>query len=174
MATKMALADYMKLDYPIELVQDSEQGGYFARHPDLLGCTAEGDTVEEAVSNLNESRQLWIESRLEDGYPVPIPPGAEYGGRISLRIPRGLHAFLARSAVRQGVSLNQLLTIVLSDWAGGMSVRDTVAEELGSLVRAALSPPERMTVTTKTKTETIFQLLPGGKETSHISARAGH
>jgi len=174
MADKMTLTDYMALDYPIELIRDNAQGGFFARHPDLLGCTAEGNTAEEAVSNLNESRELWIETRLESGYPVPVPPGDEYGGRISLRIPRGLHAFLARSSVRQGLSLNQLLTVILSNRASGKSVRDTVAEELGPLVRAALSSPESMTVTTETKTETIFQLLEGGGTGPRVSAQGGH
>jgi antitoxin HicB len=127
------IEDYMLLGYPYELVPDRDQGGYFARHPDLPGCTAEGESPQEAVANLDESRRLWIEARLEGGYPIPEPANDEYRGRISLRIPRSLHASLARVAVRQEMSLNQLLTIILAEWAGGISVLDKVEERLSGL-----------------------------------------
>jgi antitoxin HicB len=141
MAKKKSVEDYMSLSYPYELVLDQEQGGYFARHPDLPGCTAEGESPQEAVANLDESRRLWIEVRLEGGYPVPEPVGEDYRGRISLRIPRSLHASLARAAVRRDMSLNQLLTVILSEWSGGISVRDAVEEKLEGMVRTALSNP---------------------------------
>jgi antitoxin HicB len=117
MKTQKDLDHYLALDYPIELIRDSEQGGYFARHPDLLGCTAEGSTPEEAVRNLDESRELWLEARLDSGHPVPEPVSDEYAGRISLRTSPSLHAFL-----------------VLSEWASGISVKDKVVEEIRSLL----------------------------------------
>jgi antitoxin HicB len=134
-----SLEDYMLGSYPYELVLDRDQGGYFARHPDLPGCTAEGESPQEAVANLDESRRLWIEARLEGGYPIPEPAKEEYRGRISLRIPRSLHASLARVAVRQEMSLNQLLTVILSEWAGGISVLDKVEELLSGLRTALLA-----------------------------------
>jgi antitoxin HicB len=137
MAKKKSVEDYMSLSYPYELVLDQDQGGYFARHPDLPGCTAEGESPQEAVTNLDQSRRLWIEVRLEGGYPVPEPVGEDYRGRISLRIPRSLHASLARASVRLGMSLNQLLTVILSELSGGLSVRDAVEEKLDLLVGAA-------------------------------------
>jgi hypothetical protein len=74
------------------------------------------------------------------------------------------------------MSLNHLLTVILSEWSGGISVRDAVKSEIGSLVRAAMSSPGRMEVTTNTttKTETRLQLLQGGADgiAPQISARA--
>jgi len=64
---------YLSLTYPIE-IQEGERGGYFVTNPDLDGCMAEGASLEEAVANLADSRELWIEARLENGYPVPEPP----------------------------------------------------------------------------------------------------
>ncbi len=127
------LADYLELDYPVELVIDREQGGYFARHPDLPGCSAEGETADEAVENLAESRTLWIETRLESGFPVPEPPDSDYGGRISLRISSGLHASLARAATRQGLSVNQLLTSVLSEYVGGTRTEEAVVNAVSTV-----------------------------------------
>ena len=78
------LSYYLGLRYPFE-AHEREEGGYFVTHPDLDGCMAEGATLEEAVANLADSRELWIEARLEGGYPVPEPPSEEYSGRVSLR-----------------------------------------------------------------------------------------
>jgi antitoxin HicB len=149
----MALDDYMKLDYPIELVPDREEGGFYAGHPDLPGCTAQGDTAQEAVDNLAESRRAWIETRLEDRLPIPTPEEEEFRGRISLRIPPGLHAALARGAKRRDTSLNNLLNVILSNWEGGMSVVD----ELKSWMQVARRPPQLIEIETKT-TSTVRQL----------------
>ncbi len=59
--------------YRIELTADAD--GYFACHPDLEGCMSQGDTAEEALTNLDSARAAWIETRLEDGLPVPEPSG---------------------------------------------------------------------------------------------------
>lgn len=111
-------AYYMALRYPIE-VHESPGGGYFVTHPDLDGCMAEGSTLEEAISNLANSRELWIEARLAGGYTVPEPESEEYSGRVSLRMMPDLHARLARIAKRSEVSLNLLINSVLSSYAGG-------------------------------------------------------
>ncbi len=179
MATKTKDLDYyLRLDYPIELVRDSDQGGYFARHPDLLGCTAEGATPEEAVENLNESRELWLETRLESGYPIPEPTRDEYAGRISLRVSPTLHAFLARAALRHGMSLNQLLNVILSEWMGGVSVKDKVAEELRSLLSAAgpvtvTTAETRIETKTETNSHSMTVIRGGGGKTVPAVAMAG-
>lgn len=52
---------YLSLKYPISLYPE-EDGGYTVMIPDLPGCLAQGDTPEEALENINESRELWIET----------------------------------------------------------------------------------------------------------------
>ena len=69
MKTK-SLEHYLSLNYPYELIRDPVEGGYFATHPDLDGCAAQGETAEEAVEQLDVARELWIETRLEDGLPL--------------------------------------------------------------------------------------------------------
>jgi antitoxin HicB len=117
MATK-SLDHYLSIKYPVA-VQESPEGGYFVTHPDLDGCMAEGATLEEAFSNLADSRELWIESRLSRGYAVPEPLGEEYSGKLSLRMQPSLHARLAEIAKTQEVSLNLLINTTLSSFAGG-------------------------------------------------------
>jgi antitoxin HicB len=136
------LSYYLSLRYPVE-ARESEGGGYFATHPDLDGCMAEGSTLEEAVANLADSRELWIEARLEGGYPVPEPLSEEYSGRVSLRMTPELHGQLVRIAERRAVSLNLLLNSVLAVYAGGAEPLLDTIQELRSTVadlRAAALP----------------------------------
>ena len=123
------LAYFLKVKYPIS-VQEGPKGGYFVTHPDLDGCMAEGETVDEAIENLADARELWIESRLERGHPVPEPADEEYSGRISLRMAPSLHASLSRIADRRDISLNLLINTVLASFAGGEDPLRSTLEEL--------------------------------------------
>ena len=42
---------YMSLPYRLELLPDTEEGGYAAAYPDLPGCITVGDTMTEALEN---------------------------------------------------------------------------------------------------------------------------
>jgi predicted RNase H-like HicB family nuclease len=98
----------------MEIVEDD--GEVVATIPDLPGCASFGDTIEAAVRNLNETKELWIRGRIDAGQPVPEPSQIEdFSGKFVLRIPRGLHKSLDREAKRQGVSLNQYVLHLLSE-----------------------------------------------------------
>jgi predicted RNase H-like HicB family nuclease len=45
---------------------------YGAYAPDLLGCVAVGDTIEETEKNMREAMEMHIEGMLEDGEATPI------------------------------------------------------------------------------------------------------
>jgi predicted RNase H-like HicB family nuclease len=46
---------------------------YSAYVPDLPGCIACGDTLEETTKLMKEAIELYIETLKEDGRPVPEP-----------------------------------------------------------------------------------------------------
>ncbi len=46
---------------------------YSAYAPDLPGCVAAGDTLEETERLMKEAIELYIESLKEAGQPVPEP-----------------------------------------------------------------------------------------------------
>ncbi len=52
---------FLSLKYPISIYPE-EEGGYTAMIPDLPGCMTQGETLEEVVMNIEEARQLWIET----------------------------------------------------------------------------------------------------------------
>ena len=52
------------------VLEPSEEGGYTAYVPSLPGCISEGDTAEEALSNVREAVELYLESVDDDLAPA--------------------------------------------------------------------------------------------------------
>ena len=105
---------YLKLQYPITLYPDIE-GGYVAQIKDLPGCLTQGETIEETMTNINEARELWIETAYEAGDNIPLPSTDDsYSGKLMLRMPKSLHRRLSETAEREGVSLNQYIVYLVS------------------------------------------------------------
>jgi len=53
------------------IVEPDEDGGYHVYCPSLPGCNSQGESVEEALANIKEAIDLYIEVLEEDGLPVP-------------------------------------------------------------------------------------------------------
>jgi predicted RNase H-like HicB family nuclease len=43
------------------VLEPAEEGGYTVTVPALPGCISEGDTVEEAIKNIREAIELYLE-----------------------------------------------------------------------------------------------------------------
>jgi len=100
--------------YRVALRFDPE-GYWVADHPELPGCVADGANAQEALASLEISRELWIESRMAAGLPVPVPgEEPQYSGRFVLRIAKSLHRELAHEAETEGVSLNSWIARILA------------------------------------------------------------
>ncbi|MGN0587508.1 MAG: toxin-antitoxin system HicB family antitoxin [Oscillospiraceae bacterium] len=109
------LNDYMKLPYKLEIVPDTEEGGFIASYPDLPGCISCGDTVESAAANALDAKKAWLEAAIEDGIDIRQPNSSEsYSGQFKLRLPKSLHKQLAEDAKRDGISMNQYCIYLLS------------------------------------------------------------
>jgi predicted RNase H-like HicB family nuclease len=92
---------YLKLQYPITFYPDAE-GGYVAQIKDLPGCLTQGETIEETMTNINEARELWIETAYEAGDNIPLPSTDDnYSGKLMLRMPKSLHRRLSETAERE-------------------------------------------------------------------------
>jgi predicted RNase H-like HicB family nuclease len=55
----------------------NEDGGYTVYVPLLPGCISEGDTRKEALANIKEAIELYIESLTDDGEPIPSEDSIE-------------------------------------------------------------------------------------------------
>ena len=59
-------------EYPIILEMETD-GRFSVYAPDLPGCASWGETREDALENIREAVELWIESAHANGIPVPKP-----------------------------------------------------------------------------------------------------
>jgi antitoxin HicB len=119
MPATRSVEEYLDLAYSISLSR-AEDGQWLATVDELQGCEARGAVPEEAAARVPEAMGDWIAGALADGKPIPTPRG-ELSGRLLVRMPRTLHADLARAAAREQVSLNQFVTNALSTavaWRG--------------------------------------------------------
>lgn len=61
--------------YEVILYWSDEDQVFVAEVPELPGCVAHGDTQGAALAKAQEAIQLWIDTALEFGDPVPQPKG---------------------------------------------------------------------------------------------------
>lgn len=112
------MSKYKIPDYPFtirHLVQD-EGGGYLIEYPDLPGCISDGNSINEAVKNGRDAIEAWLETAEEMGRSIPQPGDfEEQSGKWVQRVPKSIHLRLVRKAAEEGVSLNTLVIMLLSE-----------------------------------------------------------
>jgi len=115
---KISLEEYLQLEYPVTHIKKDD--GYEAWHPDFGSgaLIAFGETLNEAISELEELRISSIQYWYENGITIPLPSdedAKQYSGQFVLRIPRTLHGTLTKDAKLEGVSLNTYISYLLSE-----------------------------------------------------------
>ena len=58
----------------VVVLEPAEEGGFTAYVPSLTGCVSEGDTREEALENIKEAIELYLEPSDED---IDVAEGVE-------------------------------------------------------------------------------------------------
>jgi len=66
-----------ELKYAIEIFYSEEDEGYIAVVPELPGCSAFGETLEEALKEVKIAMKLWLEAAKKIGKEIPKPMGKE-------------------------------------------------------------------------------------------------
>jgi len=61
--------------YETIIFWSDEDQSFVADVQELPGCMAHGKTQIEALSNPNDAIQLWLDTAIEFGDPVPEPKG---------------------------------------------------------------------------------------------------
>lgn len=60
-------------DYHINMFWSDEDEAWVADIPDLRQCSAVGANPQEALAEVLEAKQAWLDSAREHGDPVPEP-----------------------------------------------------------------------------------------------------
>ena len=94
---------YMDQHYTINIAKetDEEGGSYIASIPELGSgaFVGMGDTIEEALIELNEIKEYYFKNHIQKGIEIPLPSkkkmeSRDFSGKFILRIPKYLHAKL--------------------------------------------------------------------------------
>jgi len=49
------------VSYKVSTAIEKDEHGYYAYCPELPGCHSQGDTLEEAIANIREAIELYLE-----------------------------------------------------------------------------------------------------------------
>jgi len=63
----------MTAKYHIDLFWSEEDGAWVADVPDLQSCSAFGDTPGEALAEVEQAMEAWLDVAREDGLLIPEP-----------------------------------------------------------------------------------------------------
>lgn len=113
----MTVKEYLEKPYNIIIKKIHDESGayYHATVLELEGCQSTGETYEEAYNCVLEAMEGWIETKIENGFDVPLPIDTNnYSGKFVVRLPKTLHQRLSVEAMKEGVSLNQYALYKLS------------------------------------------------------------
>jgi antitoxin HicB len=120
------IEQFLELPYHIGVRSELEAGRslWKATVEELPGCVADGRTPDEAVTRLRRAMESWFSTALSERREIPAPrreaaPGTSramrgYSSSFLVRMPKSLHAELARAAEGEQVSLNRFVTDVLA------------------------------------------------------------
>ena len=64
------------MNYTVILQQESD-GGFVATVPSLPGCVGQADTRAEAMANVREAIEVYLEDCIASGESVPVEAGRE-------------------------------------------------------------------------------------------------
>ena len=128
--------------YRLEVYRDPDDGAWAIEVPELPGCVAGGPNLDDALAQIQDSIEAWIEAAEAQGRPVPAPRALEpeFSGRLLLRLPKSLHRRAAEAAEWDGVSLNTYcVSAIASSVGAGEPARPIAyARDLETVIGTAL------------------------------------
>ena len=68
----------MKEHYEIILYWSAADNAVIAEVPELPGCAAHGATQNEALQNVQDAMELWLDTARERGIEIPAPKGRRW------------------------------------------------------------------------------------------------
>ncbi len=118
--------------YPLS---EEDGGGFYAEVPELPGCIASAQTLEETMDLLKEAIDSWIAVSKEKGKKIPEATYYDAdesmpSGRFGVRISKTSHKKLLEIAEKENISLNALVCKFLDQMIAADGIDTVVAEKL--------------------------------------------
>lgn len=141
----------MKFDpesYTITIRREEDDGEflYVGRVAEFPNISAFEETFEAAralvLDSIQTLKKIADETKVE--FPLPYPvPSDEFSGRVTLRLPKSLHAKISRIAAEEDISVNQYLVTAVAYYAGETDGISRVVKEaanfLGHIIANAMT-----------------------------------
>lgn len=127
------------MKYPFKVFQTQVETHVFwaAESLALKGCVAQGDTITEALSELEENEEEWLKTAKEfeiEIPPIPIEQINTYSGKFTVRVAPYVHQEAAKNAQKQNISLNQYINDAIVSQNSRMSTVQYVAHEITTAI----------------------------------------
>lgn len=102
--------------YRFSVGWSNEDRAFVARVAEFPALSADGSTQRKALQEMQSILKSVLRDLKKSGQSIPTPFGERrFSGRLNLRMPASLHRQLAIEAAQQGVSLNQIIIVKLSE-----------------------------------------------------------
>jgi len=105
---------------------------YVGRVAEFPNISSFEDTFEEARNLVIDAIQTLkkIADKTSADFPIPYPTlSDDYSGRVTLRLPKSLHAKVARIAEQEDISINQFLITAVASHVGEIDGISKVVSE---------------------------------------------
>lgn len=136
------MTEILQKPYSFVFLQN-EDGTISGEIIEFPGCFSQGDTIGEAMENLINAAESWIEAVQEQGLQIPEPfITQDFGGKVALRLPKSLHKQAVRFAEMDGVSLNQFLVGAIAEKVGAMNLYQHLTTSLSLKIAATANSIE--------------------------------
>lgn len=127
------------MKYPFFVFQTQVEDHIFwiAKSAALKGCVGQGETQEEAITELEGNEMEWLDTAREVGIPIPeipIETMQEYSGKLTLRISPAVHKQASSIAKQEGISLNQYINDAIVARNSELTTAHYISKQVTSIV----------------------------------------
>jgi predicted RNase H-like HicB family nuclease len=126
----------MKHHYSVHIVWSKEDEAYLAAIEELPGCVADGSTPEQALSNVREIAQEWIETAKEEKRSIPLPRTVEDCESDHRRFQQNIESYIQ---TKVSTMVREIFTEMIKQEdgslgriSGGMGLRSRWSVDLSS------------------------------------------
>lgn len=118
-------------NYSFRIAWSDEDQGFIATCPELPGLSAFGETEDQALTEAQIAKGLFIRDLIDSGESLPEPQTVQtYSGQTRLRLPKSLHRVAVEMAQEEDVSLNQYIVDALRARVTGEQVASRALREV--------------------------------------------
>ena len=115
--------------YTTKYYEANDHTFWMAESSCLKGCVGQGNTLEEAIKQLEENEKEWLETAKMLNIPIPELVPAQmpsHSGKFTVRLSPSTHSEAVALAKSQGVSLTQYVNDAIVSLNAKLSTLQTV------------------------------------------------